>query len=110
MRRVLSIAANTYREAIRDRVLYNLILFAFLLIGAAILFGTISVGVESIIMVTLGLSSILVFGLMMATLLVLIVVPALVAIQADVGRLFGRTAPAAGVSPARSVRSAAPGR
>ena len=66
MRRVLSIAANTYREAIRDRVLYNLILFAFLLIGAAILFGTISVGVESVIMVTLGLSSISVFGLMMA--------------------------------------------
>ena len=52
----------------------------------------------------------IVFGLMMATLLVLIVVPALVAIQADVGRLFGRTAPAAGVSPARSVRSAAPRR
>lgn len=66
MRRVLSIAANTYREAIRDRVLYNLILFAFLLIGAAILFGTISVGVESVIMVTLGLSSISFFGLMMA--------------------------------------------
>ena len=66
MRRVLSIAANTYREAIRDRVLYNLMLFAFLLIGAAILFGTISVGVESIIMVTLGLSSISAFGLMMA--------------------------------------------
>ncbi len=66
MRRVLSIAANTYREAVRDRVLYNLILFAFLLIAAAILFGTISGGVESVIMVTLGLSSISVFGLMMA--------------------------------------------
>lgn len=58
MRRIVTIAANTFREAVRDRVLYNLILFAFLLIGAAILFGSISVGVESVIMVTLGLSSI----------------------------------------------------
>ena len=66
MRRIVTIAANTFREAVRDRVLYNLILFAFLLIGAAILFGSISVGVESVIMVTLGLSSISVFGLMMA--------------------------------------------
>ena len=64
--RVLAIAGNTFREAVRDRVLYNLILFALLLIGAAVLFGTISVGIESIIMVTLGLSSISVFGLFMA--------------------------------------------
>ena len=64
--RVLAIAGNTFREAVRDRVLYNLILFALLLIGAAVLFGTISVGIESTIMVTLGLSSISVFGLFMA--------------------------------------------
>ncbi len=64
--RVLAIARNTFREAVRDRVLYNLILFALLLIGAAVLFGTISVGIESTIMVTLGLSSISVFGLFMA--------------------------------------------
>ncbi|MFP6741881.1 MAG: efflux RND transporter permease subunit, partial [Alphaproteobacteria bacterium] len=43
------------------------------------------------------------FGLAVATLLVLIVVPALVAIQGDFGRIFGR------FSPARNVTSAAPG-
>jgi ABC-type transport system involved in multi-copper enzyme maturation permease subunit len=40
--------------------------FALLLIGAAILFGSISVGVEQIILITLGLTSISVFGLLIA--------------------------------------------
>lgn len=35
--RVGYIAFNTFREAVRDRVLYNLIAFALLLSGAAIL-------------------------------------------------------------------------
>ena len=42
----------------------------------------------------------IVFGLMVATLLVLVVAPALIAIQGDVGRLFQRPVPR--VSPARS--------
>ena len=37
--RILHIARNTFREAVRDRVLYNLIAFALLLSGAAILVG-----------------------------------------------------------------------
>ena len=39
--RISAIAFNTFREAIRDRVLYNLILFALLLVGSAVLFGQI---------------------------------------------------------------------
>src|SRR5438445_9419295 len=35
--RIVHIASNTFREAVRDRVLYNLIAFALLLSGAAIL-------------------------------------------------------------------------
>jgi ABC-type transport system involved in multi-copper enzyme maturation permease subunit len=66
MRRVASIALHTFKESVRDKVLYNLIVFALLLIGAAILFGSISVGVERIILVNLGLSSIALFGLLMA--------------------------------------------
>ena len=50
----------------RERVLYNLIVFALLMIGAAILMGSISVGVERIILVNLGLSAISVFGLLIA--------------------------------------------
>jgi ABC-type transport system involved in multi-copper enzyme maturation permease subunit len=66
MIRVASIALHTFKESVRERVLYNLIAFALLLIGAAILFGSISVGVEEIILINLGLSSISVFGLLMA--------------------------------------------
>lgn len=66
MRRIAAIASNTFRECVRDKVLYNLILFAFLLIGAAILFGQISIGVQQIILVNLGLTSVSIFGLAMA--------------------------------------------
>ena len=41
MSRVVHIASNTFREAVRDRVLYNLVAFAVLLSGAAILVGQI---------------------------------------------------------------------
>jgi ABC-type transport system involved in multi-copper enzyme maturation permease subunit len=66
MGRVATIAVHTFKESVRERVLYSLIVFAVLLIAAAILFGSISVGVEQIILVNLGLSSISVFGLLMA--------------------------------------------
>jgi ABC-type polysaccharide/polyol phosphate export permease len=35
MRNVWVVAMNTFREAVRDRVLYNLVFFALLMIGAA---------------------------------------------------------------------------
>ena len=66
MKRVASIAFHTFKEAARERVLYNLVVFALLMIGAAILFGHISVGIEEIILINLGLSSISVFGLLIA--------------------------------------------
>ena len=60
------VALNTFREAIRDRVLYNLVFFALLMIGAAILVGQISIGIDRLVIVNLGLSAISVFGLVMA--------------------------------------------
>lgn len=66
MQRVGAIALNTFREAVRDRVLYNLIVFAFLLIGTAILFGEISIGVQTLILINLGLAAITFFGLAIA--------------------------------------------
>ena len=41
--RIAHVAFNTFREAVRDRVLYNLIAFALLLSGAAVLVGQISI-------------------------------------------------------------------
>jgi ABC-type transport system involved in multi-copper enzyme maturation permease subunit len=66
MNRVVSIALHTFKEAVRDKVLYNLIVFAFLMIAASILFSSISVGIQQIIVIDLGLSSISVFGVIMA--------------------------------------------
>jgi ABC-type transport system involved in multi-copper enzyme maturation permease subunit len=62
----LAIARNTFREAVRDRVLYNLVAFAVILIASALLFGEISIGIEKIILINIGLSSISVFGLVIA--------------------------------------------
>lgn len=66
MKRVSTIAAHTFKEAVRERVLYNLIVFALLMIGAAVLMGHISIGIQEIVVINLGLSSISVFGLLMA--------------------------------------------
>ena len=62
----LAIARNTFREAVRDRVLYNLVAFAVILIASALLFGQISIGIEKTILINIGLSSISVFGLLIA--------------------------------------------
>ncbi len=64
--RVATIAVHSFKESVREKVLYNLVGFALLLIAAAILFGSISVGIQKTILINLGLSSISVFGLLMA--------------------------------------------
>jgi ABC-type transport system involved in multi-copper enzyme maturation permease subunit len=60
------VAVNTFLEAVRDRVLYNLIFFALVMIGAAVLVGEISIGIDRLVIVNLGLSTISIFGLIMA--------------------------------------------
>ena len=66
MRRIRCIAFNTFREAVRDRVLYNLVIFALLMVGSALLFGQISIGVERQVLINLGLTAISVFGILIA--------------------------------------------
>ena len=66
MNRISSVAANTFREAVRDRVLYNLIFFALLLVAAALLFGQISIGIQRIVLINLGLTAISIFGVVIA--------------------------------------------
>ena len=66
MTRIAAVSWNTFREAVRDRVLYNLVFFALLLIATAILVGQISIGIETIVLVSLGLSAISVIGLLIA--------------------------------------------
>jgi len=64
--RIGTIAQNAFREAVRDRVLYNLVLFVLLLTAGAIFLGELSGGQEAKIIVDLGLSSILLFGVFIA--------------------------------------------
>ncbi|HZQ68849.1 MAG TPA: ABC transporter permease [Terriglobales bacterium] len=64
--RIANIASNTFREAVRDRVLYNLIAFALLLSGAAILVGQISIDIERLVVVNLGLTAVSLFGVVIA--------------------------------------------
>jgi ABC-type transport system involved in multi-copper enzyme maturation permease subunit len=66
MRRVGVVALNTFREAVRDRVLYNLVFFALLMMAAAIAVGQISIGIEQTVIVSLGLSAISVIGLLIS--------------------------------------------
>ena len=66
MRRIRCIAFHTFREAVRDRVLYNLVFFALLMMGAAILVGQISIGIEQSVIVSLGLTAISVIGIFIA--------------------------------------------
>jgi ABC-type transport system involved in multi-copper enzyme maturation permease subunit len=64
--RVRTIAFNTFREAVRDRVLYNLIVFALIMVASALVFGQISFGIERLIMINLGLTAITTFGVVIA--------------------------------------------
>jgi ABC-type transport system involved in multi-copper enzyme maturation permease subunit len=66
VKRVGVVALNTFREAVRDRVLYNLVFFALAMIAASILVGQVSIGIERMVIVSLGLSAISVIGLLIA--------------------------------------------
>lgn len=66
LNKITTIARNTFREAVRDRVLYNLVLFVLLITGCAIFLGELTAGHEARMIVNLGLNAILVFGVFIA--------------------------------------------
>jgi ABC-type transport system involved in multi-copper enzyme maturation permease subunit len=63
---ILAIARNTFRENIRDKILYNLILFALIMILCAAALGQLTLGYEEKVIVDLGLSAISIFGTLIA--------------------------------------------
>jgi len=63
MRAVGSVAVAVFRESVRDRVFYNLLLFAVLLVCASILMGQLTAGQDVKIIKDLGLASTSLFGL-----------------------------------------------
>jgi ABC-type transport system involved in multi-copper enzyme maturation permease subunit len=66
MNRILAIAGNTFRENIRDKILYNLILFALIMILSSLVIGQLTLGHETKVILDLGLTSISVFGMLIA--------------------------------------------
>jgi ABC-type transport system involved in multi-copper enzyme maturation permease subunit len=63
---VAAIAWNTFREAIRDRVLYLLLAFAILVVGTSRFLSLLTVGSEEKIIKDVGLAAILLFGVLLA--------------------------------------------
>ena len=61
-----AIAINVFRESVRDKVLYNLVVFAILLIGASYLIGQLTAGQDVKIIKDLGLAATSMFGLFIA--------------------------------------------
>jgi len=66
LQRVFAIAWNTYRETVRDKILYNLILFALIMILSSIMLGRLTLGNEDRVILDLGLASISIFGMLIA--------------------------------------------
>lgn len=60
------IALNTFRENLRDKILYSLLLFAGLLIVASLLLSTLSMGEEEKIIKDMGLAAINLTGVIIA--------------------------------------------
>ncbi len=66
MRKIWAIAFNTFRENIRDRILYNLLVFALIMIVLSIALVQLSTGQWERIAVDVGLGSISIFGSLIA--------------------------------------------
>jgi ABC-type transport system involved in multi-copper enzyme maturation permease subunit len=66
MRRILSISMNTFRETLREKLLYNLLIFALLMIGSSILLSRLTLGDANRLILDLGLASINIFGVIIA--------------------------------------------
>jgi ABC-type transport system involved in multi-copper enzyme maturation permease subunit len=64
--RVVAVAANTFRETVRERVLYNLVFFAILMTLSSLLLGELSIRQDEKIIKDLGLAAADVFGLLIA--------------------------------------------
>jgi ABC-type transport system involved in multi-copper enzyme maturation permease subunit len=60
------VAVNVFRESVRDKVLYGLVVFAVLLMAASFLIGQLTAGQDVKIIKDLGLAAISMFGLAIA--------------------------------------------
>jgi Cu-processing system permease protein len=67
MRRIGAIALLAFTEAVRDRILYTLLVFAFAMIGSSTILVALSVGGEEKMVKDLGMTAISLMGVLIAT-------------------------------------------
>ena len=67
--RLLAVAANTYRETVRERVLYNLVFFAIVMTISGLLMKPLSIRQDEKIIKDLGLAAMEFFGIVIAVIL-----------------------------------------
>jgi Cu-processing system permease protein len=67
--RILTIAMNTYREAVRGRVLHALLALAFATTGYAVIVGTLSMKEEARVVADIGAASISLYSILVAIVL-----------------------------------------
>src|SRR3989344_304932 len=63
MRRTIVIAKNTFKETIRDRILYGILIFSLLFLFSITVIGSLSLGEDIFIIRSFGLAGIYLFGL-----------------------------------------------
>lgn len=66
MYKVFAIAHNTFREAIRDKILYAILFFALLMLSASLILGELSLGHSIKVTKDFGLTAISWFGVLIA--------------------------------------------
>ena len=64
--KVLSIALNTFRENLRDKLLYNLLIFALLMIGSSLVLMRLTLGEFHRLLLDIGLGSVNIFSVLIA--------------------------------------------
>lgn len=66
MNKIWTIALNTYKEAVRNKIFYIIAVFALVLLAFSLILATLALGEDDRIIKHLGLSAINIFGLLMA--------------------------------------------
>jgi ABC-type transport system involved in multi-copper enzyme maturation permease subunit len=64
--RILAVAANTFRETVRERVLYNLVFFALIMTASGLLLGQLSIRQDEKVIKDIGLAAMDIFGTLIA--------------------------------------------
>jgi len=66
MRSVKAIAVNTFKEGIRNRIMYNFVFFALIMMVFSYFVGEVSIGEELKVIQDMGLAAISIFGILIA--------------------------------------------